>query len=164
MNRGMTRREREVTDPIEMKRILDTAKILHLGLCYNNEPYVVAMNYGYTLENDELTLYLHGATMGKKLDMMRENPNVFFEMECDVIPFQGDVACKFGTSYSSIMGRGVASFITEPNEKATGLSLLMKTQTGKNFDFNEKLVKVVSIIQIRVTDFTAKHRPLPKQN
>ncbi len=164
MNRGMTRREREMTDPIEIKRILDTAKVLHLGLCCKNEPYVVAMNYGYTLENDELTLYLHGATMGKKLDMMRENPNVFFEMECDVIPFQGDVACKFGTSYSSIMGRGVASFITEPVEKAKALSLFMKTQTGKDFGFNEKLVKVVSVIQIRVTDFTAKHRPLPKQD
>lgn len=158
---GMTRREREVTDINKIIEILDKAKVLHLGLVDGDEAYVVPMNYGYVYENDRLTLYLHGARRGRKLDLMRANPKVFFEMDCDIVPFEGDVACKYGITYSSIMGRGVAQIVDEPEEKMKALSVLMKTQTGKDFEFNEKLVSVVAVIRIDVLEFTAKNRPSP---
>ena len=158
---GMTRREREVTDINKIIEILDKAKVLHLGLVDGDEAYVVPMNYGYVYENDKLTLYLHGARRGRKLDLMRANPKVFFEMDCDIVPFEGDVACKYGITYSSIMGRGIAQIVDEPEEKMKALSVLMKTQTGKDFEFNEKLVSVVAVIRIDVSEFTAKCRPAP---
>ena len=37
----------------------------------------------------------------------------------------------------------------------------MKTQVNMDFQFNEKLASVVGIIKIDVSEFTAKHRPLP---
>ena len=160
---GMTRRERQVTDETKIRHILDTAKVLRLGLAVNNEPYVVPMNYGYVMENGTLTLYLHSALRGKKLDMIRANPNVFVEMDCDHIPFEGDVACKYGLSYSSIMGRGKAYILEDVAEKQMALSLLMKTQTDLNFSFAEKMASVVAIIRIDVQEFTAKHRPIPQK-
>lgn len=158
---GMTRREREVTDTNKILEILDKAKVLHLGLVDGDEAYVVPMNYGYTYENDKLTLYLHGARRGRKLDLIRQNPKVFFEMDCDIVPFEGEVACKYGITYSSIMGRGLAEIVEDPEEKMKALSVLMKTQTGKDFEFNEKLVSVVAVIRIDVSEFTAKCRPAP---
>ena len=160
---GMTRRERQVTDETKIRHILDTAKVLRLGLAVNNEPYVVPMNYGYVMENGTLTLYLHSALRGKKLDMIRANPNVFVEMDCDHVPFEGDVACKYGLSYSSIMGRGKAYILEDVAEKQKALSLLMKTQTDLNFSFAEKMASVVAIIRIDVQEFTAKHRPIPQK-
>ena len=59
----------------------------------------------------------HGATEGKKLDLMRKNPKIFFSMECDIEPFSGQVACQYGTSYSSIMGKGIAEILENPEEK-----------------------------------------------
>lgn len=41
MNRGITRREREVTDRDEMIEILKKCRILHLGLVDGDTPYVV---------------------------------------------------------------------------------------------------------------------------
>lgn len=158
---GMTRREREVTDINKILEILDKAKVVHLGLVDGDEAYVVPMNYGYTYENEKLTLYLHGARRGRKLDLIRANPKVFFEMDCDIVPFEGDVACKYGITYSSIMGRGTAEIVEDTEEKMKALSILMKTQTNKDFEFNEKLVSVVAVIRIDVTEFTAKHRPAP---
>jgi len=158
---GMTRRERVVTDINKILEILDKAKVLHLGLVDGDEAYVVPMNYGYVYENDKLTLYLHGARRGRKLDLIRQNPKVFFEMDCDIVPFEGDVACKYGITYSSIMGRGLAEIVEDPEEKMKALSVLMKTQTGKDFEFNEKLVSVVAVIRINVSEFTAKCRPAP---
>ena len=159
---GMTRREREVTDLTEITRYLDTAKVLHLGLVDGDEPYVVPMNYGYTMEDGKLTLYLHGALRGRKLDVMRVNSKVFFALECDLQPFEGSVACKYGLAYASVMGRGMATIVEDVEEKKKGLSILMKTQTGKDFSFTDKLTTVVSVIRIDVSEYTAKYRPMPK--
>ena len=160
---GMTRRERQITDREQILDILNRCLVVHVGLVDGDEPYVVPMNYGYTMEEDgTLALYLHGATQGRKLDLMRKNSKVFIEMECDVEPFQGDVACKYGTSYKSLMGRGRAVILEDPQEKMQALSLFMKTQTGEDFTFNERLVSVVSLIRIDVTEYTAKFRPAPE--
>ncbi len=158
----MTRREREVTDTNEIIRILDESKIAHIGLVDGDEPYVVPMNYGYIMNNGKLTIYLHGAKRGRKLDVIRANPKVFFEAECDLVPFEGDVACRYGIAYSSIMGRGTAEIVEDVEEKKLALSVLMKTQTGKDFDFEDKMTTIVSIIRIDVSEYTAKFRPMPK--
>ena len=159
---GMTKRELQITDLNQIRAILDTAKVLRLGLAVNNEPYVVPMNYGYTLEGGKLTLYLHSAVRGKKLDMLQANPRVFFELDCDLKPFEGVKPCQYGLSYSSIMGRGQASLVEDPEEKMQAMTVLMKTQTGKDFSFNEQLVSIVAVVRIDVAEFTAKHRPIPE--
>ena len=159
---GMTKRERQITDPEQIRHILDTAKVLHLGLAVDNEPYVVPMNYGYTEEDGKLVLYLHSALKGRKLDMMAANPNVFFELECDRMPFEGTLPCQYGMVYSSVMGRGKARIVEDVEEKMKAMSILMKTQTGEDFTFNEKLVSIVAVIRIDVEEHTAKHRPLPE--
>ena len=160
---GMTKRERQITDESQIRNILDTAKVLHLGLCVNDEPYVVPMNYGYCLEEGKLVLYLHSALQGKKLDMIRSNSKVFFELDCDRMPFEGKVPCQYGLVYSSVMGRGTAHIVEDVEEKKEAMSILMKTQTGKDFTFEDRLVSIVAVIRIDVSEYTAKHRPLPEK-
>ena len=161
--RGMTKREFQITDEAQILEILDKSKVLHLGLAVDNEPYVVPMNYGYTMEGGKMVLYLHSAVQGKKLDMIRANPHVFFEMDCDRMPFEGKVACQYGMVYSSLMGRGTAHIVEDVEEKTKAMSILMKTQTGKDFEFTDRLVSIVSVIRVDVTEYTAKHRPLPEK-
>ena len=159
----MTRRERQVFDLAEIKEILDKAKIVHVGMVDGDRPYVVPMNYGYTLIDGELTLYLHGARSGRKLDVIRANPKVFIEIDTDLVSFEGEVACKYGMSYSSIMGEGIAEIVEDAEGKKQALSVIMKTQTGKDFEFNAPLVSIIAVIRIDVTEYTAKHRPLPEK-
>ena len=160
---GMTKRERQITDENQIKAILDTAGVLHLGLSVNDEPYVVPMNYGYTMENGKLVLYLHSALRGKKLDMLRANPRVFFEMDCDRVPFEGKLPCQYGLAYSSVMGRGTARIVEDVEEKKQAMTILMKTQTQKDFTFEDRLVSIVAVIRTDVAEYTAKHRPLPEK-
>ena len=84
----MTRRELEVTDPAVIRHILDESKVLHLGLVDDGMPYIVPMNYGCKWEADKLTLYLHSASSGYKLDVIAKNPVCCFEMECGLEPFE----------------------------------------------------------------------------
>ena len=160
---GMTKRERQITDPQQIRDIFDAGKVLHLGLAVDNEPYVVPMNYGYNWEGERPVLYLHSALKGKKLDMIRTNPKVFFEIDCDLTPFEGAVPCQYGMAYSSVMGRGTARIVEDVEEKKEAMSMLMKTQTGKDFTFEDRLVSIVAVIRIDVAEFTAKHRPLPEK-
>ena len=157
---GLTARERMVTDPDRIKEVLDRSKIVHLGMVDGDEPYIVPMNYGYTLEDGKLTLWLHCAKRGRKLDIIRANPKVFVEMECDLKPFDGDIACRYGISYSSIMGRGTAEIVEDIEVKKAALTHLMTTQTGKYFEFEDKMAAIVSIIKVDVSEYTAKHRPV----
>ena len=128
-----------------------------------DEPYVVPMNYGYTKENGKLVMYLHSAVRGKKLDMIRMNPKVFFEIDCDLVPFESELPCQYGLAYSSVMGKGIARIVDDVEEKKKAMSILMKTQTGKDFTFEDRLVSIVAVIRIDVDAYTAKHRPIPER-
>ncbi|MDO4489103.1 MAG: pyridoxamine 5'-phosphate oxidase family protein [Eubacteriales bacterium] len=157
----MRRRDREVTELNDILHILDEGKVLHLGLVDEGKPYIVPMNYGYEFENDKLVFYVHGALQGRKLDVIRKNGDCCVQIECDVKPFAGKVACQYGCSYYSLDGFGKAEIIDDVDVKMKALTSLMKAQTGKDFEFNEALVSIVSVVRIECDYYTAKFRPLP---
>ena len=157
----MTRREFEITDPEEILSILKTCKYLHLGLVDEGMPYVLPMNYGFIMDEGKLTIYLHGAAKGYKLDVIEKSPACCFEMECEVAPFEGRVACQYGMADKSLIRRGEAHIVSDVEEKIKALTLLMKNQTGKDFEFNEKLVSIVSVIRLDITEYSAKKRNPP---
>lgn len=161
--KGLTRREFAVTERSEILDILNKCKVVNVGLVDGDEPYVVPMNYGYIMDEEgNLELYLHGALEGYKIDLIRKNPKTFVEMHCDIESFEGDIPCKYGMAYASLMGRGTAELIEDVEDKIRGLEILMKTQTGRDFEITAQMVKVVSIIKISVAEYTAKHRSVPK--
>lgn len=156
----MTRREREITDENEKKDLLEGCEYLHLGLVDDGMPYIVPLNYGVEYTDTGTVIYLHGANTGRKLDIIRKNDVCCFTMERNVEAFEGKVACQYGMSYECLMGTGTISIVDEPNEKIHGLEVLMKTMTGKdNFEFNERMVTIVTVMRIDVDEITAKRRP-----
>ena len=159
---GMTKREFKITDEAQIRGILDTAKVLRLGLAGDNEPHIIPLNYGYSMEEGKLTFYMHSAVKGSKLELMEKNPSVCFELDCDYRPIEGVLPCQYGLGYSAVSGRGRVTIVEDVQEKMEAMSILMKTQTGKDFTFNERLVSIVSVIRLDVSEYTAKHRPIPE--
>lgn len=156
----MRRKDREVTAIDEILQIVDKAKVLHLGLFDGEYPYVVPLHYGYEYADGTLVFYLHSAKEGHKLNLIRENPNVCVELECDVeLVSGGEVPCKYGASYASVIGRGHAETVPDEQEKIKGLSLLMLNQTGREFAFSGEMAASVEVIKVTVPEFTAKSRP-----
>lgn len=156
----MRRKDREVTDIAVVEDILKRAAVVHLGMAEGGKPYVVPMHYGYTFQDGVLILYMHGAHTGKKYDIIRENPNVFIEIDADMELISGDgIPCEYGASYASVMGEGVASILEDVEEKKQGLKILMKTQTGQDFEFTEAMCNTVQVIKIEVPVWSAKCSP-----
>ncbi len=65
------------------------------------------------------------------------------------------------SAYASVIGFGHAEIVNDEKDKIKGLTLLMKNQTGKSFEINAKMVSVVNVIKVVVSDFTAKARKKP---
>ena len=110
----MRRKDREVTDKKEIQRILETCKVCRIGLPEEDGVYIVPMNHGYCFEEGKLVLYFHGSREGKKMEMVRTNPAVGIEMDCDHELVEGRLACQHSYHFSSIVGKGKAREITEP--------------------------------------------------
>ena len=158
----MRRNDREVTDIGEILEIVDKAKILHLGLFDGEYPYVVPLHFGYEWTDGALTLFLHSALEGHKLDLIRDNPHVSIALECGVSLLSGgDIPCRYGAAYRSVVGRGTAEIVRDSQEKIRGLTLLMRNQTGRDFGIDENMAASVAVIKVDVKDLTAKARLAP---
>lgn len=161
MNKEFRRKDRAVTDLKQIIRIIDQAKILHLGLVDSGFPYIVPLHYGYEYDSnrDMFIFYMHGAKTGRKIELLRNNSNVCVELETDVeLDSAGDIPCEYGSFYSSVIGQGCASIVDGIEEKKRALNLLMENQTGRTFEFTEKMVAAVAVIKIEIKEYTAKAR------
>ena len=72
----MRRSDREVKDLQELENILQTCHAVHIGAQDGEGMFVVPMNYGYRLEGERLTLYIHSAPEGRKVSVFRAGGNI----------------------------------------------------------------------------------------
>jgi len=155
----MRRTDRAVTDYQQINSIIEQAKVVHIGMIDNDRPYVVPMQYGFVFADGQLTLYVHCAKEGRKLDIISKNPRVFIEVETEAaIISGGDIPCKYGSEYASVMGDGTAIVVEDAAEKIFGLQLLMKTQTSRDFEITAQMATSVTVLRIDVPHVAAKSR------
>lgn len=155
----MRRTDREIKELSEIIGIVEQAKILRMGLFDGEYPYIVPLHYGYEYVDGRLIFYTHGAKEGHKIDLICVNPNVCIELECDMeIVSGGEVPCKYGAYYASVIGRGTVELVEDVEEKIRGLNLLMKNQVGREFSISAQMAQAVQVMKITIGDFSAKSR------
>lgn len=148
----MRRSDKSITDKIEIKEILTNSFICNVGIFDDIYPYVVSMNYGYK----DNCLYFHCAPKGKKIDLIEKNNRVGFEITHSEELVTGDIACKWTTKYSSIMGQGSIDIIADREGKISGLDVIMK-QHGKNDNsYSDKMIDAVLVLKLNIENLTAK--------
>jgi len=160
----MRRKDREITDIDEKLKIIAKCKICRIGLSENNYPYIVPLNYGFSYDDGKLTLYFHSATEGKKIDIIRKNKNICFEIDCDSKLIEGEAPCDYGYEFRSIIGFGKINILETKDEIIKGLNYLMKHQTGKDikYDYSENNLKNVIVLKLLVEEFTGKQKVIIK--
>lgn len=148
----MRRSDREIKDPAELEYVLRSARVLYLGLCHGKEPYVVPLYYGYA----DGAVYIHCATEGKKLDLMRINPRVTFVVEAAHELYTAPKPCDWTAKFSSVMGFGTAEILTDPADKQHGLWVLMKHCGGPTEGFDETQIPKTAVVKINIEKLTGK--------
>ncbi len=149
----MRRKDKEVTDQRIIHDLLSTAEICRLAMVDKGEPYIVPLNYGFR----DNALYVHSAAVGRKIDILRRNSRVCFEVESDSAIVRHDEPCHWGTQSRSIVGYGRVEIITDYEEKKRGLDVIMEHygRRGPN-EYNEKQVQAIVILRISIESVTCK--------
>jgi nitroimidazol reductase NimA-like FMN-containing flavoprotein (pyridoxamine 5'-phosphate oxidase superfamily) len=149
----MRRSDKEIKDPKEMAEILRKAPVCRLGLCCDDVPYVVPLSFGYR----DGCLFLHSARQGKKMDMIRTNPRVCFEVEVDVDVIRADEPCDWGMRFASVIGYGTASVLEDPEEKRSGLNAIMEHYASPSPPYYpDAVLKHTAVIRVQVEEMTGK--------
>jgi nitroimidazol reductase NimA-like FMN-containing flavoprotein (pyridoxamine 5'-phosphate oxidase superfamily) len=159
----MRRKDREVSDTEALLEIIKSCKVCRLGMAEDSLPYIVPLNFGYEYQNGVLTLYFHSALEGKKIDILKKNKKVCFEMDGEHQLTTGTDDCGYGFNFASVIGFGTVEFVEETIEKIHGLSLIMKHQTeeDREFVFPEAQVQATAVYKLRSDSFTGKRRTIP---
>ena len=159
---NMRRKDREVTDITTIEEILLQCKTCHVAMVDDGLPYVVPMSYGYRFVSDKvLELYLHSASEGRKLDILKRNNKVCFELSCEGEPIHSKTPCSSGYYFSSIIGFGEVVFIEDTNEKCEVLSILFRHQTNREVEFTGEQAENLCLFKIVSESFAGKKKPRP---
>lgn len=117
----MRRRDKQISDPNLIEMVMQKGTVVHIAMMDEDKPYQIPLNYGYK----DNTLYIHSARDGKKIDLLRANNLVHFQIETGVEVKNTDQAYRCGTNYECVMGYGKATIVDNSREKKIGADILM---------------------------------------
>ena len=155
--REMRRIDREVTDLNKIREVLSKCQVVRLGLQDGKGVYVVPVNFGYVEDGGHFTLYFHGATEGRKAELIAKNGCAGFEMDTGSRIYGEDTACTYTSAFHSIIGEGTVAAVETVEEKRTGFLALMRHTTGKDqWEFEDRMLAAAAVFRLDVTEYRCK--------
>lgn len=154
----MRRKDKEVTGFDQLVSIIEKCDVCRLAL--NGEdgvPYIVPLNFGLSVEGEQVTLYFHSADEGRKLDLMRRDSRVSFELDRGhrLVTEAERGYCTM--EYECVMGRGRVEFVPEA-EKHAALGLLMAHYHGGDTSFDPAAMPRTAVYKLTVESMTGKRK------
>ena len=148
----MRTKDREIAAVDEIEDVIKKATTCRIGLADNGEPYVVPICFGY----ERNALYFHSGLEGRKVEIIKRNSRVCFEMDADVEVVKDDKACDWTVNYRSVMGVGRAAILQSDHEKSHGLGLIMKHYGSADFNFPKSRLDKTLVVRIDIENMTSK--------
>lgn len=156
----MRRKDKEITDKALIEKILKDAVICRIAMADGEQPYIVPMNFGY----DGQYLYLHCAREGRKLELLRNNNRVCFEVEEDTAIIASGNACDWTMKYLCVIGTGRAVLVQDNDEKRQAFEIIMRKYSRimegesarTSFEFPDKLLNAVEVLRIEIEELSGK--------
>lgn len=149
----MRRSDKAIQNPLDIETILRNAPVCRIAMSAEDRPYVIPVNFAATTTH----LYFHSAKDGRKIDILRKNPSVCFEVDLPGKIVAGETACAWGMAYKSVIGFGRAFFIESAEEKKKALDLLMNKYAGRDaFVYADEALDKVCVIGVNIENVTGK--------
>ena len=92
----------------------------------------------------------------QKLDILRKNSNVCFEMDIDHEVAKGDLACTCGMNYRSVIGFGKAVLVDDLDAKREAFGIIMGHYVDGSFEFPADVLENTAIIKVEIETITGK--------
>ena len=148
----MRKKDMEITDISEIEQIIRKATTCRIGLVDNDEPYIVPVCFGY----ERNVLYFHSALAGRKVELIKKNNKLCFEIDTDVEAVKAEKPCGWTMKYRSVIGVGRARILESDEEKSHGLGLIMKQYGGSDFGFPKSKLDKTLVVRVDIKNITGK--------
>lgn len=156
----MRRKDREVTNIDQIFDIVSRCSVAHVGMSEHGTPYVVALNFGYERDGSRLILYFHSACEGQKINILKENPTVYVQMNCsdEFVRGNKENPCAYSWKYESVMGGGKVEFLETPEEKTHALNCIIGhlDKTEDTFQFPSESLERTCVYRVCIENPTGK--------
>ncbi|HIP39053.1 MAG TPA: pyridoxamine 5'-phosphate oxidase family protein [Desulfocapsa sulfexigens] len=148
----MRRKEKEILDKDVLREIIYSSRVCRLGLSDGIYPYIVPLCFGY----QDNTLYFHSAQEGKKIELLKKNPNICFEFDQNSSVVRAEKPCSWGMKYQSIIGYGKAEFVETRKEKQQALNIIMRQYSSNQHEFPDSVIDKTTVFKIKIIGMTGK--------
>ncbi len=152
----MRRAAKEIRDRGVIIGLLNTCHVGRLGTNgRDGYPMVKPLNFAYA----DNRIYFHTAREGEKIDDIQQDERVCFELDLPIAYVKSDAEpCRAGYRFQSVIIRGRAHIVEDPEEKVFALSCLMKKYQpeGGYREFPEEKVKMTGIVRIDIEEMAGK--------
>lgn len=119
---GTMRRKERAMDKGEVVEFLEKCDVGRLGTCVDNRPYITPVHYTYSGG----CVYFHCALVGHKIDNIKSNENVCFEVDEMMSIIKDENPCEMSTNYRSVVIFGKASVVENEDEKLEALRMIVE--------------------------------------
>jgi len=147
----MRRKEKEIKDMALIEEIIKQSRVCRLAMVDGDKPYVIPMSFGY-----DGSLYFHSALEGRKIEVLKKNPQVCFEFDEVTKLVKNKDACEWGMAFKSVIGEGEAVFVEDITQKAHGLGVIMAQYSNRSFEFPKESMEKTAVIKVVITRITGK--------
>lgn len=159
----MRKADREVKDFEIIKDIIAECDSIKLAFNDGDYPYIVPLNFGVEYVDDQIIFYVHGAKVGKKVDLIEANGKCGFEMDCshviELIPENKDITMR----YRSIIGKANIEILEDLGEKRHGLDVIMAgIKEAEGYEWNYDVVPHTMVAKLTVVEYAGKINPVRK--
>ena len=152
----MRQSKKEIKDKNLIVELLNTCHIGRLGtISKDGYPMVKPLNFAY----GDSTIYFHTAREGEKIDDIRRDNRVCFEVDLPIALVRtGGSPCKAEYLYRSVIIRGRARIIEDESERRHALKSLMEKYQpeGGYGEFPEEKLKMTGVVRIDIEEMTGK--------
>ena len=124
-----------------------------LVMCHEDVPYAVPMNHAFV----EGKFYFHCARRGRKIDLIRQNPNVVYVVsEYRGAPAEMPEDSRCHGPWQSLVAYGTARVIEDNDEKAVAFRAFMGAYGCPDYQMSDQGHDDTSALVIEVSSMTVR--------
>ena len=152
----MRREQKAITDRSVILQVLTECHVGRLGTRgKDGYPMVKPLNFVF----DNGNIFFHTAREGEKIDDMRLDNRVCFEVDQPIALVKADTSpCRAEYLYRSVIIKGRAHILEDRGERLAALKLLMRKYQpeGGYGDFAEDKLGITGVVRIEVEQMVGK--------
>ncbi len=153
----MRKMNKKITDQSAIIGLLNACQVGRLATVgQDGRPMVKPLNFAF----HDWRIYFHCAREGEKLDDIRRDNRVCFEVDLPVAYVRGTAAnpCRAEYLYRSVIAQGRAHIVEDRAERLLALDCLMEKyqQEGGYGDYPEEKLSLTCIVRIDIEEISGK--------